>query len=109
MSPCRARRVRIFYLRLRSGQSVNGHFKTLSDVQFVGKQSDIAELNVVAEDVADDGGIVLDDGEAAAIWQVADRRCATHPHTARLRLGNLVADPLGSNLPLELCARQQHI
>ena len=77
--------------------------------QLLCNQPDIAELAVAIIDVAHDGGVILDDGKAAPIGLVAQRRGSPHPHALGLGGGNLVPDPLGGDLALELGEGEQHV
>src|SRR5689334_10101105 len=78
-------------------------------LQLHGKQPDVAELGISDKDVADDGGVLLDDSEAASVGTISNWRRTTHPHAARLGLCDLVADALGGDLALKLREGQQHV
>ena len=73
------------------------------------KHPDGTEAQVAGENLPDDPGVVLDDGEAAPLGAVAEGRGAPHPHPAGLRGCDFVPDTLGRDLPLELGEGQQHV
>src|SRR5437764_4112992 len=68
-----------------------------------------AELSIESEDAADGLGLGRVDDERALVGVIAQRDISAHPHALLLRGGDLVADALAGDLPLELSKRQQHI
>src|ERR1700738_2844684 len=61
-----------------------------------------AEFTIKGEDAAHGLGLRRVDNECALARVVAERRITAHPHPLLLRGGDLVADPLAGDLPLEL-------
>jgi hypothetical protein len=53
--------------------------------------------------------MLLDHHQRAAMGFVAQGRDPAHPHALGLGGGNLVADPLGGDLALELGEGEQHV
>jgi hypothetical protein len=68
-----------------------------------------AKLTIEGEDIAYGLGLDRVDDQRALARIIAERHVAPHPHTLLLRGGDLVADALAGDLPLELRERQQHI
>ena len=64
---------------------------------------------ITPHDVADCLGLFGHDDELAILDVVAERQWTTHPHTASLRCGDLVANALSGNFALELGKREQHV
>src|SRR4030088_3164291 len=61
-----------------------------------------AELGITLEDVADGLSLALDWGKLVIAGSVAKRWYPAHPHALLLRRGDLVADTLAGDFPLEL-------
>ena len=78
-------------------------------VQFVCQAAHVPQRQVAGVDPADQRGVAFDDGEAAFVGAVAKRRNTPHPHALGLGGRQLVADPLGGDLALELREAQQHV
>ena len=70
---------------------------------------DAAEFEVTPEDQPDPFGLVLDDGDLAVLHLVAKGQGTADPKSLALGGGDLVADALGGDLPLELGKGQQHV
>ncbi len=69
----------------------------------------LPELEIAAEDGPDPLGLGFVDGDLAVPGVIAKRRHAADPETLALGGRNLVPDPLGGDLALELGKRQQHV
>jgi hypothetical protein len=68
-----------------------------------------ANFEVAAKKIANEFGFAFDHMESAVFDPVAERDRSAHPDALPLRGGDLVADPLASDLALELGEGQQHI
>ena len=73
------------------------------------QQVEAAELEVAAEDGPDPLGLGLVDGDLSVLGVIAERRHPSDPEPLALRGRDLVPDPLGGDLALELGKRQQHV
>src|SRR5271156_965360 len=63
---------------------------------------DAANLEITPKEIADKGGMLLDHMERPVLDPIAERNDASHPDALPLRGGDLVSDPLASDLALEL-------
>src|SRR5712675_1833370 len=77
--------------------------------QLVLQQPDRAEFGIAAKDEAHDFRLAVDDDELAVLRLITERRHPAHPHPLLFRGGDLVADALADDLPLELCEGQQNV
>src|SRR6476620_9905891 len=78
-------------------------------LQLVLQQPDRAEFGIAAKDEAHDFRLAVDDDELAVLRLITERRHPAHPHPLLFRGGDLVADALADDLPLELCEGQQNV
>src|SRR5713226_5239201 len=68
-----------------------------------------AEFQVSPEDQSDQLSFFFDDRDLALFHLVAKRQSASDPKALSLGGSNLVADPLGGDLPFKLGKGQEHI
>jgi hypothetical protein len=73
------------------------------------KGIDPAELEIAPKDQSDLFGLMLHDGNLAVLHIVAEGEGTAHPKSLALGSCDLVPDPLGRDLPLELSKGQQHV
>jgi hypothetical protein len=66
---------------------------------------DAADLEITPIEISDEGGMLLDHMERAILDPISERNDASHPDALPLRGGDLVPDPLTSDLALELGER----
>ncbi len=66
-------------------------------------------FEVAAKKIANELGFVFDNVESAVLDPVAEWNRSAHPDALPLRGGDLVADSLARDLPLELGERQEHV
>ena len=69
----------------------------------------LPSFEIAPEDEPDRSASVLVDGDLAILGVVAERHHAADPQSLALGGGDLVADTLGGDLPLELGKGQQHV
>src|SRR6202007_744010 len=70
---------------------------------------DAADLEITSEEGSEESGMLLDHMARPVLDPIAERNHASHPDALPLRGGDLVADPLASDLALKLGEREQHI
>ena len=63
---------------------------------------DAADLEITPKEISDEDGMLLDHMERPVLDPIAERNDAPHPDALPLRGGDLVADPLASDLALKL-------
>src|ERR1700721_1875314 len=63
---------------------------------------DAADLEITPKEIAHESGILLDHMERPVLDPIAEGNDASHPDALLLRGGDLVSDPLASDLALEL-------
>ena len=68
-----------------------------------------SRLEIAAKEGPHDAGVILDDTQRAVHNPIAERDDAAHPHALLLRGGDLVANALARDLPLELGEGEQHV
>ena len=73
------------------------------------QQVQTAKRKVAIEDMTNDLRFGFNDGDLAILGMVAERHDAADPQPLPLGGTDLVADPLGRDLALELRERQQHV
>ena len=73
------------------------------------QQVEAAKPKIAGEDAPNLFRLSLIDGDFAILGVIAERRHAADPQPLALGGGDLVANALGGDLPLELGKRQQHI
>jgi hypothetical protein len=70
---------------------------------------DAAKFEIAPKDQSDLFGLTLDNGDLALLHVVAEREGTADPESLALGRCDLVPDPLGCDLSLELSKGQQHI
>ena len=80
-----------------------------SALHLLGQKSDIPKFEISRKGVAYEFGVLINDRQAPTIRLIAKRDRAPHPHAFRLRRCNLVANPLGRDLSLELGKGEKHV
>ena len=63
---------------------------------------DAADLEITPKEIAHEDGMLLDHMERPVLDPIAERNHAPHPDALPLRGGDLVPDPLTSDLALKL-------
>jgi hypothetical protein len=63
---------------------------------------DAADLEITPKEIPEEGGMLLDHMERPVLDPTSERNDAPHPDALPLRGGDLVSDPLTSDLALEL-------
>src|ERR1700684_4114681 len=70
---------------------------------------DAADLEITPIEIAHEDGMLLDHIERPILDPIAERNHASHPDALPLRGGDLVSDPLTSDLALELGEGEKHV
>ena len=70
---------------------------------------DAADLEIATKEIADEGGMLLDDMERPIVDPIAERNHAAHPDALLLGGGDLVPDAFAGDFPLELGERQEDV
>src|ERR1700727_974520 len=63
---------------------------------------DAADLEITPKEISDEGCMLLDHMERSVLDPIAEGNHAPHPDALPFRGGDLVSDPLASDLALEL-------
>src|ERR1700747_324730 len=70
---------------------------------------DAADLEIAPIEIAHEHGMLLDNMERPVLDPIAEGNHASHPDALPLRGGDLVPDPLASDLALKLGEGEEHI
>src|ERR1700733_6332914 len=70
---------------------------------------DTADLEITPIEIAHEDGMLLDYMERPVLDPISERNHASHPDALPLRGGDLVSDPLASDLALKLGEREKHV
>src|SRR5882724_4117966 len=78
-------------------------------VEFLLQQRDRAQFGVAAKNQPNPFGLAFIDDQLPVDRIVAERHVTAHPHAPPFRRGNLVANALAGDLPLELGKGQEYV
>src|SRR5271163_3904004 len=70
---------------------------------------DAADLEIAPKEVANEFGVLFDPVQRPVLDPITERNHAAHPDALLLRGGDLVSDPLASDLTLELGEGQEDV